>query len=48
MNNDDWHWDDPPRTWWPMMALAVLAAIAVVTVMGWVFFAVGMVQIWTR
>jgi hypothetical protein len=47
--NDDWHWDDPPREeWWHKTALAVLAVGAVATVMGWVFFFVGMVQIWTR
>jgi hypothetical protein len=44
--NDEWHWDD--MTFMHFVGLAILAVSAVATVMGWVFFAVGMVQIWMR
>lgn len=37
-----------PASLWPMVGTGILAVSAIVTVMGWWFFAVEMVRLWTR
>lgn len=49
MNNDDWHWDDPPReAWWSRTVFAVLVVFTIGGAVGWWLFFREVVRLWTR